>query len=232
MKPRIWIATLIIMIMISVMIHMAIALKPTLYLTDKYTWYIYIGDIHMKNSRTEGALSYYTKATESDNEREAAHLRKAMIYWAFFMPKEVQKEISYLDTDSIPFNTYNAKINLHKGNLTATNIYLDKAMGSKGCHQHPFLISGILSLKENDPKAAVDFFQKGLDESCIDLSVNQKYFAGILEGGLWIAYTRLNDKRAQEQYIKANLTNSLMKITFERVFIDKYDVNIPKPPIN
>jgi len=193
--------------------------KLNLYFTDKYDWYVYLGNKHLEGGMNNKALDYANKAVGYDEDRSEAYKLKIKIYLKGLYKDD--EELSPLKDENRPYFYY-----IYAGFILREQGMLNEALYyfKKSIEVDPFFIDGHIGLgltylKMDDIENAFKYLnqsKKFLGQSYISGSSEYQDALLLIHMGLGIIYKKKGfQQKAEEEFkivesIRPNIVNRFL----------------------
>ena len=197
--------------MIFLMVSFLWYFKLSLYFTDRYLWYVYIGEKHYEvsnaitNVEDSESLKYADKAIQLNPDRlEAYRLKvRTFIELKLFSKAEEELYLSKEMNDSGFYYSYMGRIMQEKGMLDDPIDYF-----SKGIKEYPFFAGNYINLgldylRIGDTENAFKYLNRSqsLVEQLSSKEFLKKRRLGLIHAGLGLIYREQGlDEKAEEEF--------------------------------
>lgn len=199
-------------ILSSILLSLFLALyffKPGLYLSDRYSWYLYIADKQQDVGRQD-ALDYIEKAIRLDGERAEGHEKKVEFYRGFGMPGKAEKELlssNRLNGSSF-FYSHLGYALLDQGRAKEALSIYNRGLEIYPPSERDLLGVGLAYLILNDTDEAIEHLEKSrslITESTYLSPRERQRLSSRTHAGLGFAYQQKGDfERAREEFESAS----------------------------
>lgn len=165
--------------------------RPSLYLNDRYSWYIYMAEKKL-NFDEKGAFSYIEKAIELDAERTEAYKQIIITYRFLGMADKAEKELASSKrlNGSLFYYINLGEIALEKGKLNESIHFFKEGMEKFPDSPGNSIGIGFVYLKMNDTENAIRYFNESslLLERYKIIPIGRQRLSARLHAGLGFAY--------------------------------------------
>ena len=196
-------------ILVAAMVTLALLghFKTDLYLTDRYSWYIFMGNKyndlgHIPNGETK-ALEYAEKAIVIDPERLESHALKVESYRRQGLFEEAEEELFALKgSNGLIYYNQMGYIKLEQGRINESMQNFAEAIESYPSYPGGYIGMSLIYLKVGDTENAIKYLNMGKSRLENPDDSRKQIFNGRVHAVLALIYLEQGNIQKAEEEIK------------------------------